>query len=69
MIFSIKHVDTSHHRRKAIVTAANVNDCIRQVEAELGDHIGLTVVRLGARPVLQLAAVRAQPLTRRARHG
>lgn len=54
MIFRVTHVDVQHHRRKAKVTARNVDDCIAQVETELGEHIGLSVIRMKTRPVLHL---------------
>ena len=54
MIFRITHVDVQRHRRRAMVTACNVDDCIDQVERELGAHIGLSVVRVKTKPVLHL---------------
>lgn len=59
MIFRVTHIDVHHHRQKAHVTASNVGDCIEQIEAELGDHIGLSVVRLRTRPVLHLRPTEA----------
>ncbi|UUZ68057.1 hypothetical protein LP416_27720 [Polaromonas sp. P2-4] len=54
MIFRVTHTDLQNHRRKAHVTARNVDDCIAQIETELGEHIGLSVCRMKARPVLHL---------------
>lgn len=54
MIFKVTHIDPEHHRRTARVTARNTDDCIAQIEAELGDHIGLSVCRMTAKPVLHL---------------
>ncbi len=54
MIFRVKHVDPQRHRQAAIVTAKNNSDCIKQIEAALGDHIGLSVCRMAARPQLRL---------------
>lgn len=59
MIFRVTHTDLQHHRRKAQVTACNVNDCIAQIEAELGDHIGLSVIRLTVRFVLHRGPARS----------
>lgn len=54
MMFRVTHVDPKHHRRKAWVTARNLDDCIAQVELELGDYLGLSVVHTKTRPVLHL---------------
>lgn len=54
MIFRVTHFDPQLHRTKAHVTACNVSDCIEQVEAALGDHAGLSVIRMVARPVLHV---------------
>jgi len=59
MMFRVKHVDVLRHRRKAYVTALNVDDCIAQIEAELGEHIGLSVCRIKTRPVLHLRPTEA----------
>lgn len=59
MIFRVTHVDPQHHRSKARVTASNVDDCIEQIEAELGEHIGLSVIRMRTRPVLHLRPTEA----------
>lgn len=54
MIFRVKHIDPQHHRRAAMVTAKNNSDCIKQIEAALGDHIGLSVCRMTTKPALRL---------------
>ena len=54
MIFRIKHTNTQHLRRRAHVTGRNREDCIAQMEAALGEYIGLSAIRLAAKPVLQL---------------
>jgi hypothetical protein len=54
MMFKVTHFDPQLKRTKALVTACNVSDCIKQVEAVLGDHAGLSVVRLQVRPVLHV---------------
>lgn len=56
MMFRVTHVDLQHHRRKAWVTARNLDDCVVQVESELGDHLALAVVRIKTCPVLHLVA-------------
>lgn len=58
-MFRVTHVDAQHHRKRARVTAMNVSDCIRQVEAVLGDHIGLSVIRMRPKPVLHLRPTEA----------
>ena len=59
MMFRVTHFDPQMHRTKAHVMACNVSDCIKQVEAALGDHAGLFVVRMGVRPVLHLVPTAA----------
>lgn len=59
MMFRVTHVDLHHHRQKARVTALNVGDAIKQIEDELGEHIGLSVIRMRARPVLHLRPTEA----------
>ena len=59
MIFRVTHIDVQHHRKKAHVTAANVSDCIKQIEAAMGDHIGLSVIRMRPKPVLHLRPTEA----------
>lgn len=59
MMFRVTHVDAQHHRKRARVTAMNVSDCIKQVEDALGDHIGLSVIRMRPRPVLHLRPTEA----------
>ena len=54
MIFRVTHIDGLRQRRRAHVTACNVSDCIDQVESELGDYLGLVVIRLSNGPLLQL---------------
>lgn len=63
MMFKVTHFDPQLHRTKAHVTACNVSDCIKQVEAALGEHAGLSVIRLRVRPVLHVVptAVHAEP--------
>lgn len=46
MIFDIKHTDVQNHRRMARVTGSTRDDCIAQVEAALGEHIGLAAIRV-----------------------
>lgn len=58
-MFLVTHIDSQRHRRKARVTACNVNDCIEQVEAALGDHVGLSVIRMKVQPVLHLVPTAA----------
>ena len=67
MIFRVTHTDMQHHRRKAHVTACNVSDCIAQIETELGEHIGLSVIRMKTRPVLHLRPTE-EHLSGKARH-
>lgn len=59
MIFRVKHTNPLRHRSLAVVTARNVDDCIAQVETALGEHIGLSVICMKARPVLRLCAALA----------
>lgn len=68
MMFRVTHFDLQHHRSRAHVTACNVSDCISQVEAVLGDHAGLSVVRLDPRPVLHAVPTAAHLEQRRACH-
>lgn len=59
MMFRVTHFDPQLHRTKAHVTACNVSDCIKQVEAALGDHAGLSVIRMVVRPVLHVVPTAA----------
>lgn len=65
MMFRVTHFDPQLHRTKAHVTACNVSDCIKQVEAALGDHAGLSVIRMVAQPVLHVVPTAAHHEVRR----
>lgn len=65
MMFRVTHFDPQLHRTKAHVTACNVNDCISQVEAAMGDHAALSVIRMVVRPVLHVMPTAAHLEARR----
>ena len=45
MIFRVTHTAITRRRHRGMVVARNVDDCIKQVVQELGDYIGLVVIR------------------------
>lgn len=59
MLFKVTHIDAQGHRRKARVTARSTADAMEQADREWGDARACACVPMKARPVLHVAAQRA----------